>query len=100
MKRPAKFHTPEIDVEIRARIRLAVFAYAYEFDDQSLVSDHAFDALAKTLRPELPTGHKIMDRFFTNQFSEFTGGWIHQHPQRAGIQSLYERHYKGKSLER
>jgi hypothetical protein len=90
-------YTPSpVEVERRKRIQLSVYAYAYEMLDVSLVDDHAFDALARSIRPGLCTGHKIMDKFFKTEFHADTGMWIHKHPQLEGIKRIYDEVYSCK----
>lgn len=81
-----------IEEERRNRIRLSVFAYAYEFQNESFVSDHEFDELAKKIDPSLETGNKPLDEFFKTQYNAFTGQWIHKHPDLDGIKKLYKKY--------
>lgn len=90
--------TPE-EVERRNRIRLSVWAYAYEIKNESLVDDHAFDALAVAIRPEMGTGNDQMDRFFRTEFSPDTGMWIRRHPNIVGIRRIYRDLTEGRASE-
>lgn len=80
--------------EISNRIKISVAAYAYEFEDDSIMSDGDFDALALKIDPKVSTGNKKMDRFFKETFSPHTGQWIHKHPEIEGIKRIYLKHYK------
>ena len=82
-----------ISEQIRLRIQLSVYAYAYEFENESLISDHEFDALCLKVDPEIKTGNRKMDNFFKNKFDPSSGYWIHKHPERRIIAELYERYY-------
>lgn len=81
------------EVERRNRIRLSVAAFAYECVGESIMSDAEFDALARSIRPEVMTGRFGLDAFFLSRFSPDTGMWIHQHPELSKVRDLYERHY-------
>lgn len=78
-----------IEVETRRRIRIAVAAFAYEMKDNPLMSDHAFDELARKINPALGTCHPEMDEFFAEHFSPSTGMWIYKHPDLDGIERVY-----------
>jgi hypothetical protein len=80
--------------EIRNRIRIAVAAYAYEFESHPIMSDAAFDHLARTIRPMVLTGHMVLDRFFMTTFDPSTGAWIHRHPELSKVRSAYEKWYR------
>lgn len=87
-------YTPtKIETERRNRTQLSLYAYAYEFENDSLVDDGKFDALAKTINPNIETGNKVLDQFFQTSFNPDTGQWIHQHPELEKIKSLYNRLY-------
>jgi hypothetical protein len=85
----------DVEIERRNRIRLALFAYAYEFEDDSIVSDAEFDALAYKIRKEVKTGHKVLDKFFLRQFEPHTGQWIHKHPELGKLKAMYFQHKHG-----
>ena len=84
-----------VNEEIKNRIRLSLFAYAYEFDNESLVPDHIYDRLSKEIRPEVNTGHTVMDKFFKEDFDPDTGMWVGEHPEFDKLVDLYERLTKG-----
>lgn len=83
----------EIEEQIRLRIRLSVYAYAYEIANETLISDHEFDALCLKVDPSIKTGNKKMDKFFEKEFDPSTGQWIHKHPELGKIVHLYRTHY-------
>ncbi len=74
--------------ETKRRIDAAVAAYAYEFEDRSLMSDHDFDELCLQIDPSVETGRPALDHFFKTQFDPFTGSWVHQHPDKAGLRRI------------
>lgn len=84
--------TPER--ERRNRIRLSVAAFAYELMDSPIMSDAEFDALARSIRPEVMTGRINLDAFFLSRFSPDTGMWIHQHPELGKVEQLYHDYYR------
>lgn len=81
------------EVERRNRIRLSVAAFAYEVMDTSIMSDAAYDKLARSIRPAMPTGNNVLDVFFRFVFTPDSGMWIHHHPELPKLAKLYERHY-------
>ena len=88
----AKWGSP-VEVERRNRIKLSIAAYAYEFEDDVIMSDSEFDALALKIQPEMRTKNRRMDKFFRDHFQPHTGMWIHKHPERYKLKSLYTEHY-------
>lgn len=80
-----------IETERRNRIRASLFAYAYEFENESLVTDHEFDDLCKRIDPAVLTGHEVMDKFFKTEFDPCTGMWVRNHPELEGLKALYHR---------
>lgn len=80
-----------IEVQRRKRINASLWAYAYEMLDAPIVSDAKFDETCRGIKPKVATGNVKMDRFFKEEFSEYTGGWIHKHPDLKGIKKLYTR---------
>ena len=83
-----------IEVETRNRIRLAVAAYAYEFCGESIMTDHDFDLLSRTIDPFMETGRPELDEFFRTKFHADTGQWIHDHPELDKVALTYERWFK------
>lgn len=84
----------EFNPEIRNRIRLSVAAYAYEVQNNPIMSDADFDALAESIDPQVLTGHAQIDLFFLWDFSPETGIWIHHHPELAEVGRVYEEFYQ------
>lgn len=79
--------TPK-EIERRRRIRLSVWAYAYEVLDVSLVSDEVFDSEAKLVDLKVSTGNRRLDTFFRKHFADFTGQWVHKHPDLKRLAAL------------
>lgn len=82
--------TPE-EVERRRRIRVSAWAYAYEVLDTELVPDPVFDREAYLIDPSISTGHKVLDRFFREEFAAFTGQWVRLHPEQRKLAALTRR---------
>jgi hypothetical protein len=79
-----------VNQEIRNRVRLTVAAYAYEFRNDSLMTDHEFDALALKIDPTISTGNKKLDEFFRTEFAAFSGVWVRNHPDLGSVRKMYE----------
>ena len=86
----------QFSLEIKNRIKLSVAAYAYEYRDDPIMSDAAFDALSLDINPDEKTGNKKMDNFFKKHFQPDTGMWIRKHPQKSHLDYLYETYYRKK----
>ena len=84
------------ETERRNRIKLSVAAYAYEFDNISIMSDAEFDQLAEKINVQVVTGNELMDDFFREHFSPYTGQWIHKHPNKAKLDDIYVKFFKKK----
>ncbi len=80
-----------IEVERRKRINVALWAYAYEIMDDPLVSDAKYDATCREVRPDIATGHEVMDAFFREVFDPSTGMWIYKHPEVMRLAAIYQR---------
>lgn len=80
--------------EIRNRIRLSVAAYTYEYKNESIMSDGDFDKLSYEINLEIKTGNTKLDNFFKKHFEPATGMWIRKHPNKAGLENIYQRYYK------
>ena len=91
-----------VEAERAARIKLSLAAYAYEYLSVSIMTDHEFDALARSIKPEMATWtdqtdpaqikrSKKLDRFFKTKFHADTGMWIHQHPELKLVAALFAR---------
>lgn len=83
----AAWGTPE-EVERRRRIRVAVWAYAYEKLDYSLVSDEQFDRECKLVDLTKSTGNAKMDKWFKANFADYTGQWVHKHPNPRRLEQI------------
>lgn len=83
----------EVEKERHLRIMVLLWAYAYEFEADSLVDDHTFDATCKKIRVEISTDHPVMDRFFKEHFAPYTGQWVHSVPksEMKKLKALYRR---------
>ena len=79
--------------ERRRRIRLSVAAYAYEYYDDSIMSDAEFDRLSYLVDTSVSTGNKKLDNFFKKEFEPATGMWVRKHPDKKGLENLYQRYY-------
>ena len=86
----------DVEKEVRNRIKLSVAAYAYEVHSDSIMSDSEFDHLALQINKQLATGNQLLDKFFVEEFSPYTGQWIHKHPNIAGLEKIYLKHYAKK----
>lgn len=84
----------EEEVERRNRTRLAVAAWAYETHAASFLSDASYEVLSYSIRPQISTGNHKLDSFFRKSFDPCTGQWVHKHPDKAGLERLWQRHYK------
>lgn len=80
-----------IEHERRNRIYLSVYAYLYEFEHNSPISDDEFDELSLAIKPEMETGHPVLDKFFREEFDPSTGMWIHKHPELDKVREFIER---------
>jgi len=85
----ALVRTP-VEIERKRRINLALWAFAYEMKSTSLVSDAKFDSEAKLVDLSISTDNSVMDTFFKTHFQNFTGQWIHKHPQLDRIEKIYD----------
>jgi len=83
----------EIEKERHLRIKLSVAAYAYEVHSDSIMPDHQFDSMALLVNQQLATGNQKLDKFFVEEFSPYTGQWIHKHPDKPGLEKLYQKFY-------
>lgn len=84
------------ELERWRRIRISVAAYAYEYENDSIMSDAAFDSLSLVIDTNLSTGNKKLDRFFQLNFAPETGMWIRKHPEKQKLRYLYNKYWKGK----
>lgn len=72
----------EVELERMRRITVAAWAYAYEVENSPIVSDATYDEYARLIRPEISTGHAVLDDFFRTEFSPHTGAWVNKHPEK------------------
>lgn len=79
--------------QTRLRIKVSLAAYAYEILNQPIMSDGDYDRLARRIDPSKLTGNKVLDDFFRKHFKPHTGMWIHDHPDKAGLQNILYRHF-------
>lgn len=92
----AEYQPSDIEIERRNRIRVAMAAYAYELEDDPIMSDAEYDQLALRIRPQLETGHAVLDRFFREEFSPHTGLWVRNHPEKEKLKQQYQSWKKRK----
>lgn len=76
--------------ETRRRIRVAVAAWAYEVHNDPIMTDAEFDALACSICVDRSTLRSEMDLWFSLNFNPSTGVWVHQHPDRKGLERIYQ----------
>jgi len=81
------------EIERRRRIQISVATYAYEIADRPLMTDAEWDVLAAKIDRRMGTAHPLVDEFFAREFSPMTGMWIHNHPELAGIERLFNRYW-------
>jgi hypothetical protein len=84
--------SPESD-QIRLRLRLSVAAYAYEYKNHSILSDAEYDKLSYLVDTAIATGNRKLDNFFKKHFEPATGMWVRKHPDKAGLENIYQRYY-------
>lgn len=82
--------------EKRRRIVVAVWAMAYEVFNKPLASDAEFDALAYSIDASVDTDRSDLDKWFRENFTPYTGSWIHTHPDYSKIKQIAERLYHAK----
>jgi hypothetical protein len=79
---PPSFAPSEIEIERMRRSNVAAWAYAYEVESNPIVDDATYDREAALIRPEVATGHDVLDEFFLTEFQPYTGSWVHRHPEK------------------
>ena len=82
--------------ETRNRIRLSITAYAYEFENETIMSDHEFDALCLKINLSKSTARPDLDEWFRKNFNPATGMWIRQHPEIPKLRGLFYQLYPSK----
>ena len=87
----------DIEAERMRRINVAAWAYAYEVESKPIVDDATYDREAALIRPELDTGHAVLDAFFRTEFQPYTGAWVHCHPEKHKLDRIcrLQRRYRG-----
>lgn len=91
---PLFIYQTKKEIERRRRIRLSLWAYAYEIRGESIVSDAVFDEEARKVDLTIDTGNPKMDKWFKENFADYTGSWIGKHPELDKLAALYERVFK------
>ena len=86
----------DVEKERKNRIKLSIAAYSYEVHSDSIMSDSEFDDLANKINVQTNTDNEIMDDFFKQEFNPYTGQWIHKHPNKDGLEKLYQKFYMKK----
>ncbi len=81
------------EIEIRRRIRLSVAALVYERLNDSVMSDAEFDRESLLVDLSIDTGNKRLDRFFRSNFTPYTGLWVHRHPEKIKLMTLWNTYY-------
>lgn len=76
--------------ETRRRIRVAVAAWAYEVHNDPIMSDAEFDELARQIDLDQSTARGDLDEWFANHFHPDTGIWVHDHPEKDGLERVYQ----------
>jgi len=61
--------------ETKRRCNVLLWAYAYEVKNHSIVDDHHFDRVCYEIDTNIETGHKVMDKWFKENFKPWTGCW-------------------------
>jgi hypothetical protein len=74
-----------ICLETRKRIRVSLAAYAYEIMLESIMSDHEYDELAKSIDLSIDTRRPDLDKWFRKNYKDYTGSWIHSHPEKSRL---------------
>ena len=78
------------EAETKRRIRVALWAYAYEVHSDSLVDDVTFDKECESIDLSVNTLNKDMDTWYRENFDPCTGQWVHNHPNKEGLERLYQ----------
>lgn len=84
-----KVYRPDrVQREKQRRILVAAYAYAYEVENDPIVSDAEYDAIAEEIDPSIETGHAVLDKFFRTKYSPYTGQWVWKHPDYETLERL------------
>lgn len=87
-------HTTNTDVkefQKKLRMQVAVWACAYEVFNRPLAPDSKFDDACKLIDVSTPTDRPDLDKWFIENFDEFTGMWVHGHPELDNLKTICER---------
>jgi len=84
-----KWGTP-VEVERRRRIMVAAAAWAYERHSDPIMTDEEFDRECAAIDLTVDTGNAAMDAWFRANFSPHTGQWVNSHPNKAGLERIYQ----------
>lgn len=90
-------HRTRQEIERHNRIKISLAAYAYEYENNSIMSDAEYDILSKQIDVSISTGNQSLDQWWSENFTAYSGQWIHQHPNLERIKELY-RAYSHKRL--
>jgi len=80
--------------ERRLRIQVTMAANAYEMEDCQFMDDAMYDISCRRIIPKVSTNHPVLDKFFREEFTPYTGMWIWQHPELDKVAALFNQHYK------
>jgi hypothetical protein len=78
-------------LETRRRIRVSLAAYTYEVMLHSIMSDHEYDELAKSIDLSIDTRRPDLDKWFRKYYKAYTGSWIHSHPEKTRLDQICRR---------
>jgi len=73
------------------RAQVALWAFAYEIMNDSIVSDAVYDTRCLEVDLSVTTNRPDLDEWFKGNFQPYTGAWVHAHPEKIKLASLYER---------
>ncbi len=93
IQRQGRRRVNEVERQRWLRIRLAIAAYAYEYLNISIMSDGEFDSLSLEVNLRIRTGNEKLDEFFEKRFDPSTGSWVHHHPEKPKLATLYVRYH-------
>ncbi len=84
-------YSERVCLETRRRIRVSIAAYAYEVMSESIMPDHEYDDLAKSIDLSIDTRRPDLDRWFRANYKDYTGSWIHGHPDWTKLNTITRR---------
>jgi len=79
------------EIQKRKRINVALWAYAYEYENTSIVSDSKFDQTCLEIDLSIATDRLDLDAWFQKEFNSHTGQWVHNHPEKKKLKTLFDR---------